>query len=126
MRSNLVTGGTEGAAQSKEMAYYANGKLPCLALIARGVRSSVSPRALDTRGERAGAAPHVQELVADLFEAPAGTTIPLVKLSPSSTYRSSNAELSKLGWCGDAAISRLETLKQIPAERYPEGVQFRA
>ena len=63
---------------SQETAYYLNGKLPCLALVAKGVPFPpgqwiriASERVLPW---------HVEELVTDLFPALAGTTVPVVGL----------------------------------------------
>jgi hypothetical protein len=96
------------------MAYYANGKLPCLALIARGVRSGVRfPPDAGYAWRASWCCPGTFKLVADLFPAPAGTTVPLVILRTEFDIRSSNAELSN--WW-DEAISRLETMKQIEAD----------
>jgi hypothetical protein len=63
---------------AKEMAYYLNGKLPCLALVAKGV--SFPPGQWIRIASERVLPWHVQELVTDLFPALRGTTVPLVGL----------------------------------------------
>jgi hypothetical protein len=63
---------------AQETAYYLNGKLPCLALVAKGVEF---PPGQWIRIASEQVLPwHVQELAADLFPALRGTPVPVLKL----------------------------------------------